>query len=263
MRAKGKLFDAHVKVFDLMVDCTQKEEVLKILGAQLGLDKSDRLVSVATLNPEQVVQAHHHPAFKRALQRFSVVVADGIGLVWAIHRLTGQQIDRITGVDLAAELVAACQTNHWPIFFLGGRLNRQTLFSIHNSTIPVHAPKAASATYYTPGATDISTETKVEEKRVLDAIERFRPRLLLIAYGAPRQELWLDKHRQRLEKAGVQVAMVVGGSFDYWSGRVPRAPLWLRSLGLEWLFRLVRQPWRWHRQLRLIEFVSLVFGTRD
>ncbi|HUE67938.1 MAG TPA: WecB/TagA/CpsF family glycosyltransferase, partial [Candidatus Acidoferrum sp.] len=80
----------------------------------------------------------------------------------------------------------------------------------------------------------------------------------LVAYGAPTQELWIDRLRPRL---AVSVAMGVGGAFDYLTGRVPRAPAWMRRSGLEWLHRLVRQPWRFRRMTVLPLYALKVLST--
>ena len=83
--------------------------------------------------------------------------------------------------------------------------------------------------------------------------------ILFVAFGAPKQEIWIS---QNLANLPVKVAMGVGGAFDYFAGVVPRAPRWMRSLGLEWLFRLVRQPWRIERQFALVRFISLVLKEK-
>ncbi|HSW97175.1 MAG TPA: WecB/TagA/CpsF family glycosyltransferase, partial [Candidatus Saccharimonadales bacterium] len=83
--------------------------------------------------------------------------------------------------------------------------------------------------------------------------------ILFVAFGFPKQEEWMFTN---LSKVNVTVMMGVGGAFDYISGRVPRAPLWVQKLGFEWLFRLVRQPWRWKRQLALLEFIWLVMKEK-
>jgi len=79
--------------------------------------------------------------------------------------------------------------------------------------------------------------------------------ILFVAYGAPRQDVWIARNRDRLQ---VRVALGVGGSLDFAAGVVPRAPRWMRRLALEWLFRLLIQPWRWRRMLRLPRFVWAV-----
>ena len=86
--------------------------------------------------------------------------------------------------------------------------------------------------------------------------------VLLVAFGHPTQDLWIARHQEALAAHGILVSIGVGGSFDYLSGRVPRAPRLVRRLGLEWLYRLIRQPWRWRRQLALPLFVLLVLRER-
>jgi len=83
--------------------------------------------------------------------------------------------------------------------------------------------------------------------------------LIFVAFGSPAQELWLYKHRGKFK--GI-VCMGVGQGFDVLSGQVKRAPLLLRKIGLEWLYRLITQPWRWRRQLRLVKFLWLVFKEK-
>ena len=92
-------------------------------------------------------------------------------------------------------------------------------------------------------------------------IQAERPHVLLVAYGAPKQELWIDRVGDRLN--GVAVAIGVGGSFDYLTGRVPRAPLWMRRVGIEWLFRLARQPWRIRRMAVLPTYALKVMRSRS
>jgi N-acetylglucosaminyldiphosphoundecaprenol N-acetyl-beta-D-mannosaminyltransferase len=83
-----------------------------------------------------------------------------------------------------------------------------------------------------------------DEPAIHERILAAKPDILLVAYGAPAQELWIARNQPLL---GVPAAIGVGGTFDYLAGHVPRAPRWMRRLGLEWLFRLIRQPWRWRR----------------
>ena len=86
-----------------------------------------------------------------------------------------------------------------------------------------------------------------------------RPDILFVAFGMGKQEKFIWDNWSKLD---IKLAMGVGGAFDYISGQVPRAPKWVRKIGLEWLFRLVREPWRWKRQLRLIEFIWLIFKEK-
>jgi N-acetylglucosaminyldiphosphoundecaprenol N-acetyl-beta-D-mannosaminyltransferase len=99
----------------------------------------------------------------------------------------------------------------------------------------------------------------MSDAETLKQIREARPRILLVAYGAPAQELWIDRLRDRLD---VSVAVGVGGAFDYLTGRVRRAPRWMRSAGAEWLYRLSRQPWRIRRMAVLPEFAVRVLRSR-
>jgi N-acetylglucosaminyldiphosphoundecaprenol N-acetyl-beta-D-mannosaminyltransferase len=98
-----------------------------------------------------------------------------------------------------------------------------------------------------------------EEDEIVERIRSVAPDVLLVAYGAPQQDVWIARNRERL---GVPVAIGVGGTLDYLSGRVPWAPASWRRMGLEWLYRLIHQPWRWRRMFALPHFALAVVGSR-
>ena len=105
--------------------------------------------------------------------------------------------------------------------------------------------------------------TDADAAEIVTRIREARPDILFVAYGAPKQDLWIAKHREAL---GVPVMMGVGGSFDFISGVQKRAPRWVQRVNLEWLFRLLSQPWRWRRQLALPSFAWAVMrehGSRS
>ncbi|MBN1967050.1 MAG: WecB/TagA/CpsF family glycosyltransferase, partial [Anaerolineae bacterium] len=99
-----------------------------------------------------------------------------------------------------------------------------------------------------------------EEEAIIERVNASGADILFVAYGAPRQDDWIARNRERLN---VRVAMGVGGSFDFIAGVVPRAPRWMQQIGLEWLFRLIRQPWRWRRMLRLPRFIWAVLWHKE
>jgi len=105
------------------------------------------------------------------------------------------------------------------------------------------------------GSKNIENETKKEKEEIIKKINKFKPNLLFVAYGAPWQEKWIAEN---LSKLKVNAAMGIGGAFDYISGKVSRAPRFVRKIGLEWLWRLAREPWRVKRQLNLLKFIWLV-----
>ena len=189
---------------------------------------------VATVNPEFVMRARRDAEFARVLESADLCLPDGTGVVWAARRGGCQVGGPVAGADLVPPLAARCASRGWRLFLLGaapgvanelaGRLRDA------NPTLEVTAHS---------GDPDPQADAET-----LKLIHEHRTDVLLVAYGAPKQELWVDRLRGRLE---VSVAVGVGGTFDYLTGRVPRAPAWMRTAGLEWLYRLVRQPWRVRR----------------
>lgn len=189
---------------------------------------------VATVNPEFVMRARRDPAFARVLESADLCLPDGTGVVWAARRRGCGVRGTVAGADLVPQLAALCARRGWRLFLLGagpGVANDlATRLRGANPTLDVAAHS---------GDPDPSGDAET-----LKLVHEHRTDVLLVAYGAPKQELWIDRLKSRL---GVAVAIGVGGTFDYLTGRVPRAPAWMRSAGLEWSYRLVRQPWRIRR----------------
>lgn len=216
------------------------------------LDAGEGLRHVVTVNPEFVVEARRNPEFAASLAGADLATADGVGIVMA-GRLLGEPVGpRVTGVVLT-EALAAMRHPRARLFLLGAAPG-------------VAGDAAARLAERYPGVAIAGTYAGSPNHDALSEIERLlaeaRPTVLLVAFGHPAQDLWIARHRERLAAHGILVAAGVGGTFDYLSGRVPRAPSWIRRAGLEWLYRLVRQPWRWRRQLALPLFVALVARER-
>jgi N-acetylglucosaminyldiphosphoundecaprenol N-acetyl-beta-D-mannosaminyltransferase len=207
---------------------------------EASLDRIEQFVDagghhlVATVNPEFVMRARSDEDFARVLESADLCLADGSGVVWAARRQGCAMREPVTGVDLIPPLAALCARRGFRIFLLGaapGVANDlATRLRVEHPGLEVEAHA---------GTPDPSADAAT-----LALIRAHKPQVLLVAYGHPKQELWIDRMHESL---GVAVAMGVGGSFDYLTGRIPRAPTWMRRAGLEWLFRLVRQPWRVRR----------------
>ena len=133
----------------------------------------------------------------------------------------------VTGVDLIPPLAGLCAKRAWRMFLLGAAPGVADELAGRLRADHPHLEVDAAA-----------------DDQSAELVRQRRPHVLLVAFGAPKQEMWID---QVARAAGVPVAMGVGGSFDYLTGRVPRAPGWMRRAGLEWLYRLGRQPWRLKR----------------
>jgi N-acetylglucosaminyldiphosphoundecaprenol N-acetyl-beta-D-mannosaminyltransferase len=189
---------------------------------------------VVTVNPEFVMRAQRDGQFARVLQSADLSLPDGQGVVWAARRLGCDIREAVTGVDLVQPLAEMCARRRLRLFLLGAApgvaMELATRLREANNGLEVSAHSGG------PGS-----EHDVE---TLHRIHDHHADVLLVAFGAPAQELWIDRMKNRL---GVSVAIGVGGAFDYLTGRVPRAPVWMRRARLEWLARLVRQPWRVRR----------------
>jgi N-acetylglucosaminyldiphosphoundecaprenol N-acetyl-beta-D-mannosaminyltransferase len=212
---------------------------------------------VFTPNPEMVVAAQKNPAFMSAMQSSDLNPPDGSGLILAA-RLRGVKLNRVTGVDAAEYLIAAAAKNNWRIYLLGGGRGVAAAAATKLST---HY-KGLDITISDLGFLVDRVGSSSQTNQVLADISAHRSHLLLVALGAPKQELWLTQNRAALSRAGVKVAMGIGGAFDYWAGTARRAPKAIRSLGLEWLWRLFTQPRRLGRILRAT-FVFMLLNARQ
>jgi len=250
------MIDQSTFLFNLPLFSRSKSSLLKQIEVRLQTGKNPLLIF--TPNPEQVVQSLSNKSFGNNLRTADVLIPDGVGLVLASRLLamrTGQRQlqERITGSDLVVDILA--NSRNMQTLILGGR-------GYGNKKLPVGDSQCIigeSPLSWSVGYNDVTNQLAEEEQGIVVLLKELRPSIVFVAFGAPHQEAWIVAHKQLLQEAGVKVVMSVGGAFDMLLGLVPRAPLWMQRAGLEWLFRLVQQPWRWHRQLRLLEFIRLVF----
>lgn len=239
------------EILNVPVDAVDLDSALDRIAAWLRSPEPG-LRHVVTVNPEFVIAARRSPEFREVLGKASLATADGIGIVIAGRILSLPIRDRVTGVELVDGLAARSPEN-CRMFFLGAA---QGVASEATRVLEQRYTAAQIVGAYAGSPDD--EHFGMIERQLADA----RPTVLLVAFGHPRQDLWINRHRERLDAHGILIAVGVGGTFDYLSGRVPRAPYLVRRLGFEWLFRLVRQPRRWRRQLALPIFVVLVLRER-
>jgi len=217
-----------------------------------ALDQVERAIAdggvyqIATVNVEFIMEARRNPAFRRVLAEASLCVPDGIGVLWASRRQGRPLRQRVAGVDLVERIAARAAQQGWRVFFLGaapGVAERAaTVLSERYPGLKVAGCYAGSP-------------QPQEEDEIVGWVRAARPDVLFVAYGAPRQDLWIARNQAR---SGVPVAVGVGGSFDFIAGLAIRAPGWMQRVGLEWLHRLLREPWRWRRQMAIPHFMLLV-----
>lgn len=229
-----KTFVLGIKVHDLT-----KSEVVERIN-ELARDKSKSNM-IVTLGTEMIMAAKNDSSLKELINGAELVCADGIGVVWA-SGLRGEKIrERAAGIEVLEETVKSSVSSGRKIFFLGAS--------------PGIAEKAAERLRLKyPGCNICGTYHGYfkDDSEPFEHIRKASPDILFIALGFPKQEKWYLKYGSEL---GVPVGVGVGGSFDVLSGKLDRAPEWMRKMGLEWFYRLLREPSRWKRMLSLPLFV--------
>ncbi len=204
---------------------------------------------VATVNPEFLVVARRDRSFRHVLQQADLVLADGVGLHFGALVQGKRFVSRVAGSQLVYRLAPLAAQKGWRLFLLGA-----------GAGVAEQAAARLRAQFPTLEITVNGADPTPEGTAdALAHIDSVRPDILLVAYGAPKQDLWIARHQK---EAAVPVMIGIGGTLDVIAGRTARPPQWLHDIGLEWLYRLWKDPRRWRRQLRLPLFVILVLAHR-
>lgn len=196
------------------------------------------LQQIVTVNPEYIMEARKNQPFRECLGKAALALADGVGLVYAARYLYGHKIQRITGVDATLALADMSARTGKSLYLLGAGpgIARRAADELIKRFPELHIAGAEQGPLIDP---------TIPSQELCVRIARSGASALIVAFGAPKQDLWIASHAYLMP--GVRIAMGVGGTFDYLAGAVPHAPRIIRSFGFEWLYRLMRQPWRWHR----------------
>jgi N-acetylglucosaminyldiphosphoundecaprenol N-acetyl-beta-D-mannosaminyltransferase len=247
-----------IRLLGLPVDCVDLEGALDVLSARIdarrapGADASvpQPTAQVVTLNAEILMRARTQPGLRALIRAADLVVADSSGIVWASRVLGAPLPERVTGVDLVQGIARRAAERGYRLFLLGAApgVAREAAGHLERSIPGLRIAGTFAGTSLREG-----DEEAILRIRAADAD------VVLVAYGSPAQEYWIARTRERL---GAAIAVGVGGTFDFLAGRVPRAPQWMQRSGLEWLYRLWREPWRWRRMLALPRFVLAVARAR-
>ncbi len=233
---------ARASVLGCPVDLLTRAEVLTWVEAALG--KTD-LLHLITLNPEQVMAARANPATRSLISGSEIVTIDGVGISLALKAQGKSPVERLTGVELVREITE----RGYPAFLLGGRAG-----SAESAQANLQREYRTARIV---GAWSGGRSSYNDDQQSLDRIAASGAQVVLVAFGSPAQLEWIERNRIALERIGVRVAIGVGGALDYYAGLASQPPEWARKLGIEWLVRLVREPWRWRRQLVLPVFACL------
>lgn len=262
------MVNKRLQILQIPIDCvTRSEAMIKISN----FVESKLPNQVATINPEFIMAAKYSEVFRKALRTSELNVPDGAGIRAAatflhLRRLNWQPAKMITGliqgayvgvcllfslppikqpipetvagIDLLNQICFKAAQSSWRIYLVGGEagIAEAAVLKLqvqYPNLIIVGAEEGLTKSHTPQDVTDL-----------IHRINNAQPDVLFVAFGAPKQDLFIAENKQVL---GVPVMMGVGGSFDFIVGRAWRSPAWLRQFGLEWVWRLITQPWRLQR----------------
>lgn len=268
-----------VHICDIPVNNLDYTEVIEHIK---NFIEEKRKVYFVTVNPEMMMNASQDDEFCSALKNAEIITPDGIGILWAssylksprkktkisrFFQLIGSLLQilfkpksvrsvlkqRITGVDLFKKIVNGSEDYGWRVFLLGASKG------VADRVIKKFSKTHAKAKFVGCFA---GTPREEDEEEICKTINEVKPDILFVAYGSPEQEFWI--HRNLFKLNSVKVAIGVGGAFDFWSGKVKRAPNFLQRIGLEWLWRLTREPKRFIRIWNAtVKFIRLIYREKN
>lgn len=224
-----------IDLFGIKIDNVSMAEALRRVDDSIGKKKR----KMYFVNADCFNKMHINERYYIVVKSGDVVFGDGSGVKLA-GRITGQPVkDNINGTDMLPELVKLCVENKYGIFLLGGKAG--VAEKMKENLIKTYPELRICGTHH--GYFDRNSESG----KIINIINRSGADIILVAFGAPFQEIWIDENMNALN---CSVAMGVGGLFDFFSGNMPRAPKWMRKLGVEWIFRLKMEPGRmWRRYI--------------
>jgi len=228
MSALSATYRSRQKVLGYPVDLVDLKSALEIIETAWHADKG---LQVETLNAEMVIAAQRDHRLDRIIRHAHLIVPDGAGVVWALG-LSGHCVERLPGIELAAAALERAAIRGANVALLGGR---KEVVDTLAKTLPQNYPglKLVFSRDGYFGSDD--------EEEIVDELAKAEPKLVLLALGVPKQEFFIDQYRDQLPKS---VLIGVGGSFDVWAGVIKRAPVLFQRLNIEWLHRLISEPWR-------------------
>lgn len=205
---------------------------------------------VMTPNNEMLVHASGDAPFRALLSRTALNIPDSTGLLWAARRTDQHLPERVTGVDTMTALCLSLTEEH-PVFLLGAA---EGVAAGAAEVLKRKNPHLRIA------GTFAGSPRPEEAGDIIRRINESGAHVLFVAYGAPKQDYWIDEHLKAMP--GVKLAMGIGGSFDFIAGTQKRAPVWMQQAGIEWLWRFVREPSRWRRMWNAVIVFPWMILTR-
>lgn len=237
-----------IRVLDTPVDCVDMASALDYVDDYVR--HADRPGTILAVNPEKVYALRQNPFLRQFFENAALLIPDGIGVVKAAQWIYRERLRRVAGADLMQRICAAAHGKGYRLFIFGASedVNREAV-EILRRRHPGIGIVGRSHGYVQP----------IEMDRLIDRINAAGTDILFVALGSPRQEEWMHRYLPRLH---VKICQGIGGTLDTITGAVERAPLAFQAVGLEWFYRLLRQPTRIRRQMNLVRFVREVLACK-
>ncbi|MCH1625115.1 WecB/TagA/CpsF family glycosyltransferase [Ferdinandcohnia quinoae] len=221
------------------------DEIITDLKSRMIQGEQSTIIAV---NPEKVMAAKSNSELRSLINGSTYQIPDGIGVLLASKLKGGSIRSRVTGVDMMERLIRFAAEDGYKVFLYGAK-----------QEVVETAKQKLEEKYPGLNISGIENGYVKDQDELINKINQSEADFLFVAMGSPRQELWI---RENMKKLNVKVFQGVGGSFDVFSGKVKRAPLFYRKLGIEWLYRLMKEPSRMKRQLALPKFLLRILFTK-
>lgn len=239
-----------IHILEQPVDCCCLASAIDYLKAELLAGNKQFIIAQ---NPEKLLKEEVDRELADIVcKQATLLIADGVGLIYAARIQNLTEPMRLTGIELFTKLLELANQEDYTVFLYGAK--QATLTKLQEQ-LNLSYPKLKLV-----GAIDGYSNSPDEQKTLIANIQEQKPDFLFVALGSPAQEKWIAKH---LPELPVKLAMGVGGSFDVLAGNVKRAPLWMQKLGLEWLYRVIKEPSRLARTRKLPIFLSKVYREKQ
>ena len=239
-----------LKIFGLTLDSLTAEQVLT------KIKETAKPLWIVTANPEILLEARRDKTYADILRQADLRLVDGFG-IQLMATLCSYRVHRVPGVDLAEKIVDLAAQQGWRVGLFGGGVlkSAQPAADVLRQKYPNIQIMAENGGRVDNQGSDDAIGEEARHRMIM-----FAPEVLLVALGHPKQDRWIVNHAA--DFPGLKVIIGLGGTFDYWAGAIKRAPLWMRQIGLEWLWRLFVEPKRIKRILNAV-FVFPACYLRD
>lgn len=228
-------------ILGINVCATSYDELKKFIIDDIKCNKKSFIVAI---NPEKILKAKDNIELKKLLNRATYQIPDGVGVIYASKIRKGSIKSRITGIDSMEMICKLSNDEGYKIFMYGAK--KDTVLK---------AKEVLEKKYPNIKIVGYMDGYEKDDNKIVSVINKSKADIIFVALGSPKQEEWIKNH---MDKLNVKIFQGVGGSFDVISGNIKRAPKWMRKSGLEWLYRLIKEPKRIFRQIKLFKFLFIV-----